>query len=800
MEQKKQLCHWKKKLQGFVKVELPSDISSSRELLSCGDFIPFYLDKKTTSSFRKLSVENNCSFFVILLSLFYFLIGKHTSHGDTIVGAPFANRNDERFKNTIGFFSNILPLRACYSFDETFVDLINRVKIITFESFKNQEVQYADICEHLKIHSDLSKNPLIQAMFVMQNSTNNKLSFAGTTTKYYHYGNDEVALANVVLEVRNINKNIECGFYYNSNYFSREKIIEHINDFKYLACCLPNNLNKPLSNYLEQKSSDTIVSVFEEVVKEYPDKVAISASNNNIAYSELNQRVNALSSMLIVKTADKGEHVVIVLESSISFIVSVLACLKAGLTYIPINPELPSKYIEFIINDSSPSIILVNNKSIKQIQFHLQKTINIDDVDNGYNVINNFGRNIRPDNTAYIVYTSGTTNEPKGVLVSHASIVELHKATKYIYNISQNDTGLLFHSMSFDFSIWEIFSSLLNGARLVIMGPNIVRLPQKTWKFIIENKVTILNQTPSSMVQLIAYISSLSKTELKKNKLRLIILGGEALYPKKFTKCFDLLGASKVEIYNMYGITEGSIHCTFKKITVKTSSANISNIGKPLYCSRIRILDKNKHNCSTGEIGQIYISGFCLSQGYLNRDRLNEEKYLDLKFPGDPNIKWFSTGDMGKILADGDLEYIGRDDSQVKIRGFRIELSAIVNALIQFDEVSDAYILVKDFGDYDNRLIAYILGQKKDINLNHIRAHLSTIFPSYMIPSFFVIIERWPLTINGKIDTTSLPLPTKTIDANESSTPVFLKNITLLDSIRNIWSEVIGFAKREDRR
>ena len=397
---------------------------------------------------------------------------------------------------------------------------------------------------------------------------------------------------------------------------------------------------------------------------------------------------------------------------------------------------------------------------------------------------------VSPDNTAYIIYTSGSTGKPKGVLITHYNVTRLFEATRPWFNFDERDTWTLFHSYSFDFSVWELWGALLYGGRLVVVPYRVSRSPEAFYDLLIREQVTVLNQTPSAFRQLIPVEGSAGRAN--DLALRLVIFGGEALDLQSLRPWFERHGDERPQLVNMYGITETTVHVTYRPLSIEDTERPFSSlIGRPIPDLQVYILDQNLEPVPLGVPGEIYVGGAGVARGYLNRPELNAERFIANPFSKKAGGRLYRSGDLARYLSDGDIEYIGRIDQQVKIRGFRIELGEIEALLYAHAAVREAVVMIGEDAPGEKRLVAYIVNdQDQATTIGELRDYLKQKLPEYMIPASFVMMDALPLTTHGKVDRRALPAfsSVRPESGKGFMTPGTLEEEVLAD----IWAEVLG--------
>ncbi|SFU28895.1 amino acid adenylation domain-containing protein/thioester reductase domain-containing protein [Clostridium sp. DSM 8431] len=562
---------------------------------------------------------------------------------------------------------------------------------------------------------------------------------------------------------------------YNLGVFEKNTVENMFNDYMNLVNRIMSNLDNldsldiddisevkaSYDNKIDFSNFKCIHKVFEEKAEMFADNIAVTIDNKSVTYRELNRRANKFANYLRKDGAKEEVLVGICLDRSIEMIVSILAVLKSGAAYVPIDPYYPDERINIIIEDSKAPIVITEDKYLNRLNSDNNTRIICVDREK-YNIQFEDDRNLitntKSNNAAYVIYTSGSTGKPKGVVVCHYNVYRLFKSTDNWYNFNENDVWTMFHSYAFDFSVWEIWGALLYGGKLVVVPYSLSRTPDKFYKLVIDEKVTVLNQTPTAFKQFI--MAEEKYTEGKNLSLRYVIFGGEALNPTSLKNWFERHGDKMPQLVNMYGITETTVHVTYRPLTINDMYSNVSVIGTPIKDLNLYILDENMNQVPVNTEGELYVSGLGVARGYLNRPQLTCEKFLENKFSDEYDGRLYRTGDVGRYLPNGDIEYLGRCDSQVKIRGFRMELGDIESCMMQLDEIVQCVVTVQDKETGDPKIVAYIIPKENtEIKLKEIRRFLRTKLPDYMVPNYIVKIDKLPLTQNGKLDKSKLPWP-----------------------------------------
>lgn len=553
---------------------------------------------------------------------------------------------------------------------------------------------------------------------------------------------------------------------------------------------------------MEQPQTDTsrtdpsrcIHQIFENQAAATPDNVAVVLGSQKLTYRELNERSNQVAHTLRRLGVGPDVFVGLCLDRTLELVVALLGILKAGGTYVPIDPQYPRERLAFMLEDSKSPVIVTQRTVAADLALPNTKVVFIDAdaAQISREATHNLDSGVRPDHLAYVIYTSGSTGLPKGTLISHRNVVRLFQSTQAWFDFTQYDVWTLFHSCAFDFSVWELWGALLHGGRLVVVPFGVSRTPDSFYRLLCDEKVTVLNQTPSAFRQLIrAEEAAIQPAALA---LRLVIFGGEALNFQSLGSWFERHGDQRPRLVNMYGITETTVHVTYRPISSKDLGSS-SLIGAPIPDLQIHLLDESGNRVAVGEPGEIHVGGAGVSRGYLNRPELTSQKFIPDPFVSDPQRRLYRSGDLGRYLPNGDLEYLGRIDQQVKIRGFRIELGEISATLNLHPSIRESVVTVSEARPGEKTLVAYLV-RRPGLEITDLEATITALrqmlrerLPEYMVPSAFLFIEHIPLTVNGKLDIKALPDLDKT-ETTLSMTPM-TTGTALEQGIVRIWREVL---------
>jgi len=545
---------------------------------------------------------------------------------------------------------------------------------------------------------------------------------------------------------------------------------------------------------VEYSQDTTLHERFEAQVERTPDAEALIFGKECLTYRQLNRRANQLAYKLRELGVGADKLVGLCVERSLEMVIGILGILKAGGAYVPLDPVYPPERLGFMLEDAQLPVVVTQERLRTKLPAQSAEVVCIDGASPG-SMSENAAANqnpisgAKPENLAYVIYTSGSTGKPKGVLVTHGNVTRLFDATDPWYGFGAEDVWTLFHSYAFDFSVWEIWGALLYGGRLVIVPYEVSRSPKELHKLLADQKVTVLNQTPSAFYQLIQAEESGVKDE--KLALRLVIFGGEALELKYLKPWFKRHGDKTPQLVNMYGITETTVHVTYRPITYEdVESGQGSVIGEPIPDLQLYVLDGKLEPVPVGVGGELYVGGAGLGRGYLNRPELTMERFIPDPFSKKPGARLYKSGDVARFLPNRDLEYLGRADQQVQIRGFRVELGEIESVLAEHKTIRQVVVLVREDQPGDQRLVAYFVqASNQAVSIPELRKHLRARLPEYMIPQYFVELEVIPLTPNGKVDRRALPEPQVDRQAEEN---YVAPRSEVEKTIASIWQELLN--------
>jgi amino acid adenylation domain-containing protein len=791
---------WRQELEGTPPaLELPGD--RPRPVKPAGPSATVLLDipARLVAALMELSHDEGTTLFSTLLAGWQTLLHRWTGEVDFCVGTPVAGRTRPEIEPLIGLFVNTLVLRGELSGDPAFREVLQRSRETVLRAHEHQELPFEQLVAELRPEREIGRMPLVSTVITLQNLSGRLPTLPGLEVSPVSLPGGGSTF-DLTLELAEGERGLLGALEYRSDFFEHSTVKRLADQFQRLlegAAADPDRRLSRLPLLARQERQQILVDwnggksksevrvptvheLFAQRAQAAPGREALVFGDQRMTYVELDAQADRLASQLLALDIGPETRVGLCLPRSADLIVAILAVWKAGGAYVPLDPDYPAERLSFLLSDCGAKVVLTQRRLLDRLPPVDARILCFEDTLQDKRVT---GCGLSgPSNAAYVIYTSGSTGNPKGVVVEHRQVARLFTATHEQFCFDENDVWTLFHSFAFDFSVWEMWGALLYGGRLVVVPWWVSRSPEAFLEFIERERVTVLNQTPSAFRQLMAV--ALQQRRLPPS-LRTVIFGGEALDVPSLLPWFDMFGDERPELVNMYGITETTVHVTLRRLRREDAQAGRGSvIGRPLPHLSVYVLDANGQPVPVGVRGELYVGGEGVARGYLNRPELTAGRFLENPF-GDGRI--YRSGDLGRWLASGELEYLGRIDNQVKVRGFRIELGEIEAALKTHKSVREAVVLARQDRGAEPHLIAYVV-LSGVVTWPELRAFLATRLPDYMVPAALVELEDLPLTAHGKLDRTALPAP----DHRATGMPFVKPETDAERLLAEVWQEVLG--------
>jgi amino acid adenylation domain-containing protein len=769
------LRYWKDHLQGAPPVlELPTDRPRPPVQRPVGRVVDFRIPRGVADQLRSLAQEEGATLFMMLAAAFNALLHRYSRQRDIVLGTPVAGRARTELERLLGFFVNTLPLRTNLSGDPTFVELLARVKEATLGALAHAEMPFERLVEELSPARDQSYAPLFQVMFLLQNAPRDELDIPGLQARPVDLQLD-VAKFDLTLGMTERGGELEGWFEFNTDLFDASTIDRMIGHWEQLLWGIAANPRQRVSalpilkaeerrqllidwNTTAQphRGGSVLHELFEAQAGKTPDSLAVVGGDTRLTYRELDERANQLAHRLRSLGVSEGSLVALCLPRSPEMVVGLLGVLKAGGAYVPVDPDYPAARIGFMLQDAHAPVTLTLSPFAGRIPEGRSRIVCLD---TDWTSIQAESRSrpgiaVDPSHCAYVLYTSGSTGQPKGAMIPHRAIANHMHWMQRVYPVGPSDVVFQKTPFSFDASVWEFYAPLLAGGRLLLAAPGGHRDPGYLIGTIAAARVTVLQVVPSLLRSLVEHPRFGDC-----DSLRRVFCGGEPLARELVQRFRQLLPRSA--LINLYGPTEATIDATAWDCTPgDPDSAGPVPIGRPIDNVRCYIVDEHAQPVPVGVPGELYLGGRGVGLGYWRRPEETAQRFLTDPFLEEPGARVYRTGDLCRYLANGAIEFLGRLDHQVKIRGFRIELGEIEAALFQHAGVKQAVAIVRDDPGIGPRLAAYLELQGPAVaGPPELRAHLKRLLPEHMLPAVIMVLPALPMTPNGKIDRASLPAP-----------------------------------------
>lgn len=777
-------------------VELPLDFPRPDENTFRGDCIAVTIDKEMVSALRMLAVDNNSTLFLVSFAAYYVLLYKYSGQCNIVAGVPVAGRIHPALNDVIGMFVNTLPIKCDVQPGQSFAVLLNQLTENFFRAMDNQLYPFEELIETLDPERKGARNPLFDTLFVFQNMEMEPLQIRGLQVKPVDV-NNTAAKFDLSVEIQESGEEWVVTFNYSTDLFIKSTIERMARHYCNILTMILQSPEKAIGNICllteaeqnrlpgfnsipQPRIYHTIHQLFEAQAAAVPASVAIVCNSNVVTYDVLNKKAEALATSWVNNGLKKGNVVAVLAERNEQLIIGLLAILKAGAIYLPIEPGYPPERIAFMLEDAQCAWVLKTGDIPSQVEASItEKRIGILDtvVQPGSTAIKL--PEVCAHDAAYIIYTSGSTGTPKGVVVEHAAIVNYISWAGEYYCKGQPGAMPLFTSVCFDLTLTAIFMPLATGNEIVICNGKEEGLLIE--KIITDNRVDIVKLTPAHL----RILNNIDSADLLKHtRIHTLIVGGEAL-ERQLAADIHHKSAGRITIFNEYGPTEATVGCMIYAYSPEDALPAVP-IGKPIDNTRIYVMDSDGQLCGEGITGEICIAGDGLARGYLNRRNLTDEKFTWITGVGGQKERIYKTGDLGRWLPDGNMIFAGRKDEQLKINGYRIEPGEIENVLLSHTAIQQAVITTFEGRANGKTLVAYFIASEQ-VNIPALKTFLAGRVPSYMLPAWFIQVANFPLTSNGKINKKALPAPVAALSATAIIGPVTEMEKQLLE----IWRSVL---------
>ena len=803
--------YWEKQLGGALPVlNLHGDRLRPAVQTYRGASYTFELDAELARRLRGLGKNHDATLYMTLLAAFQTLLYRHTGQEDILVGSPAAGRSRAAFSNTVGYFVNPLVLRANLSGSPNFTQFLSSVRRTVLDAFAHQDYPFALLVKQLQPERDVSRSPLFQVTFVLQQAQLLKeqglaafaLGEAGAQLRLGELTLEAMALEQRVaqfdlsLVMAEVGGGLLASLEYNTDIFDETSIRQMAGHFRTLLEGIVADPSQQVSSLpllsdedrrqllvewndtgREYPHQSCVHQLFEEQVARTPESAALVFEDQALSYQELNARANQLASRLRALGVSAESRVGILLERSVEMVVSLLAVLKAGGAYVPLDPEYPGERVRFMLEDAEVCVLVSEQRLVERVGGTSAPIVCLDQEweELSPQDSENVDSGVAAENLAYVIYTSGSTGTPKGVAITHRSATTMLRWAQEVYSPEQLRGVLASTSISFDLSVFELFLPLSVGGQ-VILARDALELPHLA----ASGEVSLVNTVPSAMAELI-------RTAGVPETVKTVNLAGEALKAELVRQVYEQTGVAQV--WNLYGPSEDTTYSTFALIAKETNG--LVPIGRPVACTQVYLLDQRLEPVPVGITGELYLGGDGLARGYLGRPALTAESFIPNPFGTKAGARLYRTGDLARYMPDGNIEYLGRVDHQVKIRGYRVELGEVEAKLLGHSGVRETVVMAREDEQRGARLVAYVVAEEEEsVTGLQLQRYLRGDLPEYMIPGQYVMIERMPLTSNGKVDRGAL----RQLDSlsSESEIPYAAPSDQIEEMLVEIWAAVLG--------
>jgi amino acid adenylation domain-containing protein len=805
-----QLDYWQQQLAGAEILELPTDHERPPVQSYAGAHYDFAIAPEVATGLSRWSQREGVTLFMTLLAAFQALLHRYTGQDDISIGTPVAGRTRLETEALIGFFVNTLVLRAELKPTDTFSDLLRQVRETTLEAHAHQDVPFEKLVEELQPERDLSRTPLFQVMFTLQNHTPSTINLENLSVRSLPIENT-TAKFDLSLELQETQEGLSASFEYSTDLFEAATIERLAAHFQTLLAGIVRAPEQRLSRLpllteaersvvLTEWSGETrefardrcVHELFAEQAAHTPDAVAVVYEDQQLTYRELNDRANQLAHYLQRQGVGPDTPVGIMVDRSIEMVVGLFGILKAGGAYVPLDPQYPVDRLAFMLDDSGVDLMLTQQSLLDALPQHNMQVVLLD---SDWEAITTHQTSTQPphepltEHLAYIIYTSGSTGKPKGVMIEHRSLTNYIQSAAERFALQPGDRLLQFFSLSFDAIAEELYSCLTRGATLVLRTAEMMATPFTFVQECARHGITVLDLPVAYWHELTANQRAEDWAAL--DALRLVAIGGEEALPERFAQWHRAVD-HRVRLINTYGPTEATIIATMYELSRNAEAVADRRIpiGRAVDNVKTYVLDKHSQPVPTGVLGELYLGGLALARGYFNDPGFTADRFVPDPFSNEPGARLYKTGDLVRYLPDGNIEFRGRNDHQVKVRGFRVELGEVESAIVEHPLVHDAVVMARD--EHGGKmLVAYVVPAANDqLTTGDLRNFLRQALPHYMLPAHFIVLDALPLLPNGKLDRRALPAP------DHSRPELAADYVAPRDDVEQrvvaIWEEVLG--------
>ena len=788
-----QLAHWRERLRGLPPLDLPTDRPRPAAPTTRGGHAPLVVPGGTLARLRALCSAEGATLHMGLLAAFDALLHRHSGQEDFAVGVPVAGRLDAESEDLVGFFVNTLPLRADLSGGPSFRELLRRTRLACLDAYANQEAPFERLVEEAGAARGLQRMPLFQTAFLLHPAPDARRLAPGLVAEPFALP-ARTAKFDLTLALADRGADLAGSLEYSADLFDAQTVERMGARFLALLDAMLEDPEAPLARLPmltpEERArleawNDTAVplegprtmhGLFEAQARLRPRAPALRQGGATLTYAELDARANRLARLLLARGVRRGDLVGVSMPRGPDAFVAVLAALKAGAAFLPLDPTYPRERLAFMAEDARPRVVVTLAATAASLPVDPARVLALDGEEDALATqpAEAPAVEVGPDDLAYVIYTSGSTGKPKGVMLPHLGACNLAAAQARLFGLGPDDRVLQFASLNFDASVWEMLMAFAPGATLCLQPPEATMAGHELLAALLENGITIATLPPTALATL--------DPDADLPSLRTLVVAGEPCAPPLVEKW-----SRGRRFVNAYGPTEASVCAT--AYVGGDEPARALPIGRPLANVQAHVLDAHGQPVPVGVPGELCVGGLGLARGYLNRPELTAERFIPSPFRAGERL--YRTGDLVRRLPDGELEFLGRLDHQVKVRGFRIELGEVEAALLSHPSVAEAVVVAREDSPGDKRLVAYATTGSAPLDAAALRRHLEACLPAHMVPSAFVLLDRFPLSPNGKVDRKALPRPEAARAAapqDDDAAPRTREEAILAE----VWAEVLG--------